>query len=72
VVAEDQKINVAVKNAVLSFKAKKLEQMILKNQDEMKKVEDEGKDPTEFINKHIELKEISCFINNQLGRVITR
>ena len=44
VVTENQKIKTAVVNAVLSFKAKKIEQLIAQNQDELKKAEDKGED----------------------------
>jgi DNA primase len=72
VVTEDQKINAAVVNAVLSFKAKKIEQLIAQNQEELKKAEDNGEDSADYLIKHMELKHISRSINAQLGRVITR
>lgn len=74
VATEDQKMKVAVVNAVLSFKAKKIEQLISESQEEMKKVQvDENYEALqEMLNKQKELKEISREINRQLGRVITR
>ncbi len=74
VATEDQKIKTAVVNAVLSFKAKKIEQLIAQSQEEMKQAQgDENFEVLqEMLNKQKELKEISREIYRQLGRVITR
>ena len=74
VATEDQKIKTAVVNAVLSFKAKKIEQLIAQSQEEMKQAQgDENFEALlEMLNKQKELKEISREIYRQLGRVITR
>jgi DNA primase len=74
VATEDQKIKVATVNAVLSLKAKKIEQLIAKNQAELQTAEKEERyeEMQELLSEQKELKEISRVIYNQLGRVITR
>ena len=60
-----------ITSCVLSFKAKKIDQMILDNQKELNDVDD----PTEFMlrqQKHMSLKTISIEINKQLSRIITK
>jgi DNA primase len=74
VATEDQKIKAATVNAVLSLKAKKIEQLISKNQAELQTAEKEERyeDMQELLTEQKELKDISRVIYNQLGRVITR
>lgn len=74
VVTEEQKLKDAVFNSVLSFKAKKIEQLITEKQSELKQAEIEEKDETipDLLKNLQELKAISRHINSQLGRVITR
>ncbi|PKP29570.1 MAG: DNA primase [Bacteroidetes bacterium HGW-Bacteroidetes-17] len=60
-----------ITSCVLSFKAKKIDQMILDNQKELNDIDD----PTEFMlrqQKHMSLKTISIEINKQLSRIITK
>jgi len=59
-----------ITSCVLSFKAKKIDQMILDNQKELNEVVD----PDEYMlrqQKHMSLKTISIEINKQLSRIIT-
>ncbi|MCD4696646.1 MAG: DNA primase [Bacteroidales bacterium] len=74
VYTEVQKLKEAVFNSVLSFKAKKIEQLIADVQDEIKHANNEEnfEDLTLLLKKHQELKEISKHINQKLGRVVTR
>jgi DNA primase len=74
VTTEAQRLKVAVINSVLSFKAKKIEQLIAENQQEIKEAEGHEKyeDLAILMKKQQDLKTISKTINNQLGRVITR
>lgn len=60
-----------ITSTVLSFKEKKVDQMILENQAEMKKVNSE-EDNLILQKKHVTLKEISRKINSELSRIITR
>ena len=64
----------AVVHSVLSFKAKKIEQLIAKNQQTLKQTEQDERyeEIPELLKKQQELKSISKDINKQLGRVITR
>ncbi|MEZ5197866.1 MAG: toprim domain-containing protein [Bacteroidales bacterium] len=74
VTRETEKLKDAVFNSVLSFKAKKIEQLISEKQSALKQVEEEGKQEEiiEIIKSLQELKAISRNINGQLGRIITR
>ena len=74
VTTEAEKLKIAVVNAVLSFKAKKVEQLISENQEEIKLAQQEEnfEDIPILLKKQQELKAISKSINSQLGRVITR
>lgn len=71
VVTEIQKLKVAVINSVLSFKAKKIEQLIRENQQQIKTTTDSN-ESLELMKHQKALKDISKTINQQLGRVITR
>ncbi len=74
VTTEAEKLKQAVVNSVLSFKAKKIEQLIAENQQEIKEADDQEKyeDLSILMKKQQALKEISKTINSRLGRVITR
>ena len=74
VFTEVQKLKQAIFNSVLSFKAKKIEQLIGENQEEIKLADREERyeDIEPLIKRQQELKEISKDINKRLGRVITR
>ena len=74
VVDESQRLKQAVVNSVLSFKARKMDQMISDNQQQIKDAEQEERyeELPELIKKQQELKSISRTINQQLGRVVTR
>lgn len=71
---ETQKLKTTVENSILSFKAKKIEQLIADNQQEIKDMESSGQtdDLLILIKKQQELKGISKSINLQLGRIVTR
>ncbi len=71
VVTESGRLKDAVENSVLSFKAKKIEQLITENQQEIKEVQND-EDLLILLKKQQELKEISSTIYERLGRVITR
>ena len=71
VTTEAKKLKLAVVNAVLSFKAKKVEQLIEENKMKIKE-EKNDEDIMLLLKKQQELKLISKNINLQLGRVITR
>jgi len=69
--SESDNLKKLVTSCVLSFKAKKVDQMILENQKEMSRISD----PEEHLlrqQKHISLKAISVEINKQLSRIITK
>jgi len=74
VFTEEMKLKSAVVNSVLSFKAKKIEQMISGSQDKIKEAEREERyeELPGLLKKQKELKAISKDINQQLGRVIIR
>lgn len=71
---EIQKLKAAILNSVLSFKAKKIEQLISENQNQIK--ESNGAEQyelmPELLKRQKELKDISKDIYFQLGRIITR
>ena len=71
---ESQRLKTAVINSVLSFKARKIEQLIADNQEKIKDAEHEERyeEIPELIKQQQELKSISRTINLQLGRVVTR
>ena len=71
VITEAKKLKLAVINAVLSFKAKKVEQLIEDNKIKIKE-EQNDEDIMLLLKQQQELKLISKNINRQLGRVITR
>jgi len=60
-----------ITSTVLSFKSKKIDQMILDNQNELKVLTDD-EDKIILVQKHITLKNISKEINRQLSRIITK
>jgi DNA primase len=72
--AETDQLKQAVVSSVYAFKAKKVEQLIDQNQQEIKKVqqEDKGEDLMILMAKQKELKAISKKLNLSLGRIITR
>jgi DNA primase len=74
VVTEADRLKEAVIRSLLSFKAKKIEQLIAGNQAEIKKAEEAERfeDILLLISKQKELKSISKNINRQLGRIVTR
>ncbi len=74
VVTEARRLKEAVVNSLLSFKAKKIEQLITDSQAEIKKAEEEERyeEITELMKKQKDLKTISQDINKQLGRIVTR
>ena len=74
VITETQKLKEAVVNSLLSFKAKKIEQLIAESQLEIKKAEEEEQyeEIGELMKKQKDLKTISKEINKQLGRIVTR
>lgn len=61
----------SIERAILSFKAKKIEQLIGENQQEIKREEDE-ENMLILMKKQIDLKRISNDINQKLSRIITR
>ncbi|MCF8367500.1 MAG: DNA primase [Bacteroidales bacterium] len=74
VFTEFQKLKQAVFNSVLSFKAKKIEQLIAEVQEKIKHANDAEhyEDMILLMKRQKELKDISKDINLQLGRVITK
>jgi DNA primase len=74
VIKETQRLKEAVVNSLLSFKAKKIEQLIAESQLEIKKAQEEEKyeEIPELMKKQKDLKTISKDINKQLGRIVTR
>jgi len=74
VFSETKRLKSAVVNSLLSFKAKKVEQLISDNQQKLKKAEqlEKYEEIPAILERQQELKNISKEINNQLGRVITR
>jgi DNA primase len=74
VFTEAKRLKTAVINSLLSFKAKKIEQLIADNQQKLKEAEQSEayESIPEILKRQQELKNISKLINNQLGRVITR
>jgi DNA primase len=68
---ESDNLRKLITSCVLSFKAKKIDQMILDNQKELNEVTD----PEDYMlrqQKHMSLKTISIEINKQLSRIITK
>lgn len=68
---ESDNLRKLITSCVLSFKAKKIDQMILDNQKELSEITD----PEEYMlrqQKHMSLKTISIEINKQLSRIITK
>jgi DNA primase len=74
VVTESRNLKDAIVHSVLSFKAKKIEQLISESQLEIKKAQDEEnyEEIPLLLNKQKDLKTISRDINRQLGRIVTR
>ncbi|MCD4730418.1 MAG: DNA primase [Bacteroidales bacterium] len=74
VLTEAKLLKNAIVHSVLSFKAKKIEQLIAENQQTLKQTEQDERyeEIPELLKKQQELKSISKDINKQLGRVITR
>ncbi len=71
VTTETEKLLYAVENAVLSFKAKRIEELVHENQEKLKAIKDD-EDLMILLHQQKELKETSRVINRMLGRVITR
>jgi DNA primase len=71
---ETDQLKQAVISSMYAFKAKKIEQLIAQNQQEIKKVQDEEhyEDLIILLNRQKELKAISKRLNLSLGRIITR
>jgi len=71
---ESQQLKTAVINSLLSFKARKIEQLIADNQQKIKDAEHNEKyeEIPELIKEQQELKSTSRTINQLLGRVVTR
>lgn len=68
---ESDNLRKLITSCVLSFKAKKIDQMILANQKELNEIAD----PEDYLllqQKHMSLKTISIEINKQLSRIITK
>lgn len=68
---ESDNLRKLITSCVLSFKAKKIDQMILDNQKELNEISD----PEDYLlrqQKHMSLKTISIEINKQLSRIITK
>jgi len=74
VLTEADQLKNAVVHSLLSFKAKKIDQLIAESQQTIKKAEEEERyeEIQDLIKRQQELKTISQDINKQLGRVITR
>ncbi len=74
VLTEADHLKNAVVHALFSFKAKKIEQLIVENQQTLKQAEEEERyeEMEALLKRQQELKTISQDINKQLGRVITR
>lgn len=68
---EEDNLKTLVASSVLSFKAKKIDQMILGNQKKLKETTGE-EDRLILIQKHLSLKQVSREINKQLSRIITK
>lgn len=69
--SEREVLKYAVLQAVLSFKAKKVDQMITRKQQELKLASSEEK-ILSILQEQLRLKEISREINARLGRIVTR
>jgi DNA primase len=74
VIREAERLKDAVVNSLLSFKAKKIEQLITANQLQIKKAEEEERyeEIGELLKKQMDMKSINKEINRQLGRIVTR
>ncbi len=68
---EQENLKTLVASSVLSFKSKKIDQMILVNQKELKETED-VEDYLILVQTHMNLKQVSREINKQLSRIITK
>ena len=69
--AEDAKIEVTVTSSLLSFKSKKVDQIMLELQDKIKDASDEDK-AIELMEELLKYKAASQEINSQLGRIVTK
>jgi len=71
---ETDQLKQTVVSSVYAFKAKKIEQLIAQNQQEIKTIQGEKQDEDLLIlmNRQKELKDISKKLNLSLGRIITR
>jgi DNA primase len=67
---QDNLLNL-VSSSVMSYKSKKLDQMILEHQKELKETKNE-EDSLILMHKLINLKQMSIEINKQLSRIITK
>lgn len=68
---EQDNLKILVASTVLSFKVKKIDQMIAENQKELKETTD-AENYMILIQKHMSLKQVSREINKQLSRIITK
>ncbi|MBP6977045.1 MAG: DNA primase [Bacteroidales bacterium] len=68
---EKEILKEAVLSAVLAFKAKKVDQMIARNQHRLKVASDE-EEIMELLQEQLRLKNASREINAKLGRIVTR
>tara|TARA_Y100001954_G_C15786101_1_gene592571 strand:+ start:88 stop:2040 length:1953 start_codon:yes stop_codon:yes gene_type:complete len=68
---EIDNLKALITSTLLAFKSKKIDQMIMENQTELKDVKSD-EDRMILLQKHITLKNISKEINKQLSRIITK
>ncbi|MCK4407159.1 MAG: hypothetical protein KAV44_05755, partial [Bacteroidales bacterium] len=68
---EKDRLKLLVVSSVLSFKAKKVDKMIIDNQKEIQKASND-EDRIILQQKHISLKNISRDINRKLSRIIIK
>jgi len=71
VLSEKEKLRNAVISSILSFKAKKVDQLIHANQKEIKSASDD-EEILLLMQEHMKLIEVSKEINEHLGRIITK
>ncbi len=71
VTSEEDKLNIAVTTSVLSYKLRKVEQMITENREEIKKEENE-KNMLILLEKQNHLLHVKQQISKELGRIVTR
>jgi hypothetical protein len=71
VTLEQEILRETVISSVLSFKSKKVEQMIAQNQKQIKEATGE-EEVIQLMQRQQRLKQISRTINRRLGRIVTR